>query len=1768
MRVDEAYEIPPQLIGPLTMVYQYEADQVNQKNNVGSQFDIEWTLEDLKAIIDDCEIEPSELLDFLREHRRMVIFYDSSGDERAYRTDTAELVRLSSFNYNRYPNKKSSELVTTQSGVTWAIENKMTPKWSVGIEEVRGRLLEEVVHGWMDEASNHQVYNHKSLEKAIEIVCNAYEAGQRKKGREAFLSEFQVRSIQQTLRGIYSTGAKGLAILAGTGSGKSYGFQIGGLIAVVEQRLSKQLNTVHSLFLYPRVALMDDQREAMEELIEVCNFFLAKDEQVRYATDGGSALKMKDYKRLIEPGISDEDLEKKRIGDVIKAIYGDELQCPHIVFANPDSLTYRLANPTAAKALVSNLKNLVFDEVHLLESITGANTAGVIRRLCAQSSSEIMLTGSSATIADANSHLSKVFAIPEGEVIKISPEEEEMEHTGIIHHVFHRGMEGSSFKTNLTNLTSLITHGRRRRTTEPPRSSNEAHKTLGFADSLNLLGSWEYLLRDNEGLEFSKTVQRNLRNGKPVSNLMPEKIPLPYRFSTPLCHIDPEEVGYSEKEIKSHCESCINGTSSVLKNVDSDLFRTIHLDGYRNDQLAIMSLNEMPEKIEVGVTDQCPYFQLGACWREEKSFSPSHLYNNGPAMYSNSVFPIKLTSQSIAEKKNKNKSEVNHFEISKKEYLELPSSAELENDRHFAEIALSSPAIEVGMDFDNALDAVLFKAIRNISAYRQKVGRLGRERYRDVYAAMMTSFRAIDYHYYRNPTALLDNNRLEPIPLTLENDNVKKQMVYMALFDHLAMHGPGNSIYIADLRSSDSYSDTIDLALTYLQTEKNPICNHLSSKLKVDDQQLCKEVLEEVCSQLQFLTLDINEFLRGDARCMADRIGSQIGIKGSSARRRNGMHDLELTPQGTQFVSICNKVMKCLREIAIYGDQLKVDDADLLRQLADECKSLWADYNLGESRSLDRFLTLGSPERMSQLMAELSSSNLISSNIGVAIMNYIPLCHEISNTPVHIQNMLIAGQIPLGKSMEDWNIARRNTLNFNVYYLRNLFSTLHSTKHRLPFVFQTSLFKPPNEKSVAIFVPRRSASGGSGSHIDVPIAETLFSHVPGMWTYRRSATPMKAKCYQQLQPITDNPHAMHLPLNNSGEDADGAIKHQFIEKKSINFDKLPWDFILDSAHQDIVILEPLQINLMFSGSRKRGNSLLPTKHVDGGYVLIRDGDDAPDESLEKMDEESNDEQAEDDETIMPINVPESYPISWRNLQPTFPVDIKPFKGPFDKEFKPSAMSEILFSNVAFDSTAKVSEFVLGVTRKYQGGSELEIKYTLNNHNEQPVAIGHDYTSNAICFEVNSRQITESIQWAEMQASSKDGHATRYQILQHLFKKKYGWDRFRTDIFLRLLLHSREFKIPTSMGDWLDTIACLSEEEVERFSEAWFNSSLKHIDIRYLKEAVKRVWENSPTREDLSRYQKDWAVRTYTNSLGIHMLQSGREYSGSRDEDIGYHVECDAESDADEESVVNIWLYDRSPDGNGTTKTIADWFEIPRIVSETMVEEDLASLPTRDFITCLGEYLEPCKAHQSGVIAWTSNHKNIDLSSLKGLKSLYPDIEFERNSYDDDWQLLHTKFGFVRAEYPFVELILPLIPGYGDEEVRIENLRKAVTGCHASCVECLQEFGVSMLGSLSGPTYANKRMLDHVLSTLMLEQTKEFRRNKMSFDGYASGIAGTGTEVADEEFTYTVNGQKKSKNPMIHPRNLWEEINSDEPFTQNGTVQFFTWKRLDVPRCSE
>ena len=91
------------------------------------------------------------------------------------------------------------------------------------------------------------------------------------------------------------------------------------------------------------------------------------------------------------------------------------------------------------------------------------------------------------------------------------------------------------------------------------RICQKVHKTLGFADSLDLLGSWEYMVRDNEGLELTRTMRHRLNNGQPASQLKPQSSPLPYRFNWPLVHlVETLEVEFAEpQDIVQHCNNCV-----------------------------------------------------------------------------------------------------------------------------------------------------------------------------------------------------------------------------------------------------------------------------------------------------------------------------------------------------------------------------------------------------------------------------------------------------------------------------------------------------------------------------------------------------------------------------------------------------------------------------------------------------------------------------------------------------------------------------------------------------------------------------------------------------------------------------------------------------------------------------------------------------------------------------------------------------------------------------------------------------------------------------------------------------------------------------------------------------------------------------------------------------------------------------------------------------------------------------------------------------------
>ena len=231
-------------------------------------------------------------------------------------------------------------------------------------------------------------------------------------------------------------------------------------------------------------------------------------------------------------------------------------------------------------------------------------------------------------------------------------------------------------------------------------------------------------------------------------------------------------------------------------------------------------------------------------------------------------------------------------------------------------------------------------------------------------------------------------------------------------------------------------------------------------------------------------------------------------------------------------------------------------------------------------------------------------------DLGLIFMKGLQYKQSLESNSDYVKSLIYAGEIPLARTFTDWITERKKTNGqFSIWYLRDLFSALHFTKHDLPFVFQKTLFKPPNEKSVAVFVPKKGEDT-KGEVVDLPLREILFAHAPGMWNYRRASMPMKTSCYKQLQPSENHTH-MNMPLNNiAGEEI---IKHQFIKRSQIQEKDIPWSFNLDSYSSQIDLYEPKKIQLKFAGLLKGGNEVIKGRCWNDNYVLIKDKDDADEE---------------------------------------------------------------------------------------------------------------------------------------------------------------------------------------------------------------------------------------------------------------------------------------------------------------------------------------------------------------------------------------------------------------------------------------------------------------------------------------------------------------------------------------------------------------------------
>lgn len=1768
----KAYEVPRKLMGPLAALYEHEAASLNTGGMIADLFDVSWTKEELSDILSEAGEEGAsseDLFDFLSETRRIVPL-----SEGRYRTDTCELVRLSSFNYDRFV-KKDDVLAPTHVGATWSVERKEAPERELRVSEVKQLFQEEIINGNENGAPHGIHYDDPGdLLKAVEIVLNAWERTLPDVEVVA-LSRFQYRSMRDLLRGSKGSGKKTQVMRAGTGGGKSYGFQLGTLASLVYDRLSEEGRNlrVHTILMYPRVALVLDQSEGAIKIIKEINKLLPQDREIRYVTDAAERLKWEAYPRLVDNRIRKDKLKKTSIRTPIKEIYGSDVKVPHVIFCNPDTLVKRLWNPTAIKALSSTLRHVVFDEIHLLESITGANSAMVLRRLMAatQKPGDLMVTGATATVANPEGHVAKVFNRREEDVVRSEPDPEtdEMFLSGIVNHVIHKPKDGQNFEGNLANLSSVVTHGRRRRLASETDNLTHHQKSIGFADSLQLLGAWNYLIRDLEGLQLTSATLRRLRKDGAITGPNPPgpvTNPHPYRFNRPLVNSVKAGLleGVKESAAKEHCQNCVSGTQSTLPISNDDGFARIMIDPKkpRKNPLkyAWKTIWEPKGLDEIGITDMCPYFQMGLCWREEEEATQKPLFEEGPTTLSTSIRPLLLSSSTIRNLDSRATNPNQYFEEDIAGYYSFWDNTKLKDPdlRTKQHIAVSSPAMEVGVDVDNLTEAILFKAIRNIASYRQKVGRIGRERFRDTYAATLVSFRAIDYHYYRNPSPLLNEDRLDPIPLALDNENLRKQGCFHAIFDWLALSPDGESIS-SDLHSLSPPSGTnmrgvlanakgrIELSGSEIQEYLKDNLGEADPSIRLDSIEAVLEILDIFLARYPFLFEDEvdKNGTKHPKECLADYLYGHAQW-------------IETTQVGGRYATLCENVLEALRAVVDHGPIIRESEISDSENFVKGLISCLRNIEKGEPASdLNSWIDWFS-QNYEKLLVFGVTNNAKSPGLSDSISSFLQLMQDWKSAceDTQVRELLVEGNIALGQSIKDIqqsSAARKRVNRWN--YFENVARGIQQTRHRTPFVFPENLFEPPNLKKVTVVVPRRTSDAG-GTEVthdfeETSISEVLYSFAPGMWSYRKGGLPLKSKAYMSLS-RTNSPDLFTLPLWGVREDSDGTGKHRFVEEGELDPEERPWGVPLLQNPDKIKIARPTQLVLMKSKGPSNGHRVKLATDPEGA---IADGDDVED-TYEASEEASDDADS-------PINMPTCHAIQWRRVRERIPKPIKSYVGPFkDREFHTDPLISSLFDEVMFDGFAEVSEYTFGHSRKYTGMNGPDVMYVNNGRDKETAVLGHTFNTDAISFKINPELMSGLLGQIREGLKTPEWNAHQLNFFSHLMIEEFGLTRFQSEHIQRLIIWKHGPSVLGNPSNWTQTLSGITPEDIDNYTRKYLDirPGNRDPDIGVVFEEKIQPMLSDFTSGKLDAEITNWALRTILNSLGITLLQTSRNLAGCRDEDIGYHVDMPRSCLEENLTEIRIWVYDRTPDGNGACKTVKNWFHIPTLIrqlSSIPGTPQQTILPSEDFVGTLQRFLRPCTAceGEAVAIAATLAGREIDIPPR------YRDYHSIKGSYGEIWKELSEELKYPPQLHASATIMSDFIT---EDPTKSEMIRKSTARCMTSCPECLQEFGITSLGSLIGPIYANKRFLDLMTRVAFESSPGVFQKIETNLDSLGEALAPLGRLDLDADplVVPSADGPIIIR-PMTQTKNLWMEVDLDDPIdVSTGSINEYLWIQLD------
>lgn len=729
---------------------------------------------------------------------------------------------------------------------------KYLPKREVLVDDFKEELEKEIRDGICFNSKNYRckIKDRESLvklEEVIELVCKALK---NKYGNSFKFSNFQSKGIKakfyskffEDFEG-YTFPKKHYIITGGVGTGKTLIYIVPILIEIIFlKKLSNNPPDFNTIIFFPRVTLSIEQYEEIESLI----WNLYDTTFVSVLIDAGG--------KLTE--IAGKEINSPNLSQAIEYCYKDSSY--DILITNIETFKNRINHPTIASILAKNIKNVIFDEVHLISGKKGKHILYLFKRLKAmitsayeenkKSFSHLSFSGVSATIENPKSHLKKLFSIKDCITIDhIYPGEDKLKESGHIHHIFLRNEE-EEYKNNLdliARLSSLIIHNRRNKIIlkiNAPFGPNIKHhqKSIVFIDSTVGVSKCKKKIHE---LEFPKN---NLAYFSVCTTPL-----LNSRLYIKLKQDFQNKLGVERiNKIENICKRCKNGKRKQKfsfpvgdLNLDENSYFQLRFQKrkyYSINEIKISDyLNKEKDEIFLGNYDFCPYYKEKICWllsEDSHELEFNEEFNYG----------IKAKSLSAETKNIKNIKSSNDFFLTSEDEL-------FENNRKryvFLDLLITTPVIEVGLNISNLNEGIGTNFIRNFAAYYQKVGRIGREMYSDsIFLTVLSNKKLENYFSYVFTNEDQKSNQLKnPIYLKAENEYFEKTHVFNAILDYYSLN---KEAYALNLYYIDKFNYQ-EIKKLFVDSELNLLTNYLR-KISVNFQ-----IIEEAINKFKQILIDLS----------------------------------------------------------------------------------------------------------------------------------------------------------------------------------------------------------------------------------------------------------------------------------------------------------------------------------------------------------------------------------------------------------------------------------------------------------------------------------------------------------------------------------------------------------------------------------------------------------------------------------------------------------------------------------------------------------------------------------------------------------------------------------------------------------------------------------------------------------------------------------------------------------------------------------------------